>query len=217
MAGLFEEPATSISEQDELRGDGHPSEWVERLCISFIGEPQQRGSKHAMVQKLWHKGGDRSIVWRKGTPVECERQPDGSWKVWGDPAVLMTDSNRDSSAYMAKLIKYLRAQWNSREPLEGAVRIEVKFYFARPKSHYGTGKNAGRLKPSAPREYLGTPDLDKLTRTVADCLTQSGVIVDDKQIARYGEEHGRYYSDDGAEYLVLRVDSRPDEQGGGAW
>ena len=36
------------------------------------------------------------------------------------------------------------------EIIDQAVEIEIIFLFARPKSHYGTGKNSRKLKPSAP-------------------------------------------------------------------
>ena len=38
--------------------------------------------------------------------------------------------------------------------LDGPVSVTVDFYLPRPKSHYGTGRNAGALKPSAPAEHL---------------------------------------------------------------
>ena len=36
------------------------------------------------------------------------------------------------------------------EVIDQAVEIEIIFMFARPKSHFGTGKNSRKLKPSAP-------------------------------------------------------------------
>ena len=41
----------------------------------------------------------------------------------------------------------------------------------RLKGHYGTGKNAGTLKPSAPLFHTSKPDLDKLVRCIKDALT----------------------------------------------
>ena len=49
-----------------------------------------------------------------------------------------------------------------------AVSLRCEFVFPRPLSHYGTGKNAGKLKDSAPVHYTKTPDVDKLVRGVAD-------------------------------------------------
>lgn len=68
-----------------------------------------------------------------------------------------------------------------RAPISGPVRLEVVFVFARPRSHFGTGRNAGRLKPSAPHYAAKLPDVDKLVRAVGDALT-GRVLVDDSRV-----------------------------------
>lgn len=80
----------------------------------------------------------------------------------------------------------------------GRVPIEVTatFRYARPKSHYGTGRNSDRLKPSAPSYKTSPSDCDKLCRALGDAATQSGLIPDDAFIVRwvatkgYGDEPG---------------------------
>lgn len=64
-------------------------------------------------------------------------------------------------------------------PLADALRVDVTFTLPRPKHHYGTGKNAGRVKPSAPHYPTGKPDLDKTVRSTLDALTDAGVWRDD--------------------------------------
>jgi len=64
------------------------------------------------------------------------------------------------------------------------VGIEIIFTFARPRSHYRTGRFADAIKISAPSEHAGSPDLDKLVRGVFDALTAAGVWWDDRQVAR---------------------------------
>src|SRR5690606_26788393 len=59
------------------------------------------------------------------------------------------------------------------------VEIAMTFYLPRPKSHYGTGRNAGRVRDSAPTEPTTKPDLDKLVRSTLDALTDVGVLRDD--------------------------------------
>lgn len=69
------------------------------------------------------------------------------------------------------------------EPTAGCVMVILTFYFPHNKGHYGTGRNAGKLKPSAPIgcTYKVKPDLDKLVRAVLDCGT--GILwVDDAQV-----------------------------------
>lgn len=66
---------------------------------------------------------------------------------------------------------------------EAGVCLSLDFFFARPKSHYGSGKNAERLKPGAPRTPTSraTGDVDKLARAVCDGLT--GIAYrDDSQV-----------------------------------
>lgn len=68
------------------------------------------------------------------------------------------------------------------EPTLEAVRATLDFTFPRPSSHYGTGRNAGSLKASAPAYKTTKPDLDKLIRAVLDSLT-GVVFVDDSQVS----------------------------------
>ena len=68
------------------------------------------------------------------------------------------------------------------EPLRGPLWVVVFCYFARPKSHYGTGKNAGLLKDSAPVYHTSAPDADNILKFVGDAL--NGIFWrDDRQIA----------------------------------
>lgn len=80
-------------------------------------------------------------------------------------------------------------------PWDGPVTIVFRFVFPRPKSHYGTGKNSNKLKPSAPKHHLIRPDATKVCRAVEDALT--GIIwKDDSQIYQqiitkeYGDNPG---------------------------
>ena len=68
-----------------------------------------------------------------------------------------------------------------RELLYGPTSLRAVFAFPRPLYHYGTGRNAGRVKDSAPGWKVSAPDLDKLVRALGDALT--GVVIrDDAQI-----------------------------------
>ena len=67
--------------------------------------------------------------------------------------------------------------------LMGALALHLAFFVARPKGHYGTGRNAGVVKPSAPVFPTTKPDATKLVRCVEDALT--GVLWrDDAQVVR---------------------------------
>ncbi len=76
-------------------------------------------------------------------------------------------------------------------PPTGAIAATIFFYLPRPKGHYRTGKNAGRLRPSAPCHHFKRPDVDKLGRAILDALT--GVCwADDAQLTVV--TLGKYYT-----------------------
>jgi Holliday junction resolvase RusA-like endonuclease len=52
----------------------------------------------------------------------------------------------------------------------GPVQLEARFFVQRPKSYYGSGRNAGLLKPSAPLFPTTAPDLSKYVRALEDAL-----------------------------------------------
>ena len=77
------------------------------------------------------------------------------------------------------------------------VQILATFFFTRPNHHYGTGKNAGVLKDSAPAVPVDsdTADMDKLLRGVMDPL-HGIAYLNDRQVAdglpavRFGNRAG---------------------------
>lgn len=71
------------------------------------------------------------------------------------------------------------AQWAL---VGGPVRVEILAVLPRPKGHYGTGRNAGTLKPSAPRSPIRPPDADKVARAVLDALVAADMMLDDAQV-----------------------------------
>lgn len=80
------------------------------------------------------------------------------------------------------------------------VHLNVDFFFARPKSHYRTGKYSDFLRADAPQwatSKVVHGDLDKLLRSTFDALsymTGGSVLRDDSQVAsvhatkRYADE-----------------------------
>jgi len=66
-------------------------------------------------------------------------------------------------------------------PLEDGVQLRLHFFFERPKSHFGTGKNSERVKENAPRHHISYPDLDKLERAIFDALA-TVCFVNDSQV-----------------------------------
>lgn len=73
----------------------------------------------------------------------------------------------------------------------GSISATFRFFFSRPKNHYGTGKNAMRVKHGAPQMHIIKPDLSKLIRSTEDALVDAGIIRDDCVINRI-EAHKEY-------------------------
>lgn len=68
------------------------------------------------------------------------------------------------------------------EPIAAPVFVTMDFFFARPKSHFRTGKRAGELRDGAPDLYTSKPDVDNLAKAVLDAMTTIGFWRDDAQV-----------------------------------
>lgn len=93
--------------------------------------------------------------------------------------VSLLESAGDKLKQWRRAVSAVAAQ---HEPITGPVGVHVTFGMHRPKSHYGTGKNAGVLKPSSPQHHAVKPDIDKLARATLDALTTSRLIEDDSRV-----------------------------------
>lgn len=64
------------------------------------------------------------------------------------------------------------------------VGVVIAFVFARPTTHYRTGRNAHLLRDTAPQypSNRGSGDADKLQRACFDSLTDAGAWKDDSQV-----------------------------------
>ena len=71
-------------------------------------------------------------------------------------------------------------------PMTGPVSCEITLRFRRPKSHYGTGGNLGKLKASAPYWHTKKPDRDNADKAVLDVLTECCYWLDDAQVCDGG-------------------------------
>tara|TARA_R100001082_G_C4312724_1_gene137493 strand:- start:72 stop:512 length:441 start_codon:yes stop_codon:yes gene_type:complete len=80
----------------------------------------------------------------------------------------------------------IEQQINNGEIIEQPVEIFIDFLFHRPQGHYGTGRNEGNLKPSAPTYPItrSTGDIDKLCRSTLDGLSvpSGGILLRDDSL-----------------------------------
>lgn len=123
------------------------------LVVSIPGEPYTKGSLKCI--------GARGKV--KHQLVEQLGAPATDW--------------RTTVAYWAK-----RAWLAYEKPDKGQpIGAEITFTLPRPKGHYGTGRNSGALKSSAPAHPVShsTGDIDKLLRLILDALQDTNVLPDD--------------------------------------
>mgnify|MGYP001222990834 CR=1 FL=1 len=76
------------------------------------------------------------------------------------------------------------------QPFSKPLFVEIVCYFSRPKSHYGSGKNADVLKPSVPFHHTKKPDADNCAKFVFDAL--NGIFWTDDSIIAGFKVHKAY-------------------------
>lgn len=67
-------------------------------------------------------------------------------------------------------------------PLEVPLAVHLEFFFPRPKAHFGSGKRAREIKPTAPGYHTSKPDADNAAKAVLDALTTLRVWRDDSLV-----------------------------------
>lgn len=119
-------------------------------------------------------------------PAGSKRIVPAGGKKGGRPIVV--DDAKRSRPWKQDVAAAARDALGDRELVTGPVALELTFYVARPKGHYG----ARGLKPSAPAWPTVRPDVLKLTRAVEDALTgqvwrDDAQVVDERLLKKYGE------------------------------
>lgn len=105
---------------------------------------------------------------------------------------VMREDNPLTEPWRATVAKAAQAVMAGEQLRTGPLRVTATFVFRRPAGHWGTGRNASRLKRSAPLYVQTRPDVDKLLRAIGDAIT--GIVCrDDAQLVivraekHYGE------------------------------
>ncbi|MFC8463358.1 RusA family crossover junction endodeoxyribonuclease [Streptomyces sp. NPDC057250] len=110
----------------------------------------------------------------------------------------MIESSKNVTPWRGSVTTYAV---QARQRRRGFVKLtepliaDMVFAFDRPKGHFGTGRNAGKLRPSAPRRPHGVPDLSKLVRSTEDALKTAGIYQDDALIVAFGQV-GKWFTTD---------------------
>ena len=126
--------------------------------------------------------------------VPGDPKPGGSKRAFINPKTgkpIITDACKGSKPWRAD-VKHFAYQAYSGELLKGPLILTIVFYRIRPKFHFGTGRNAGILKASAPKYPEVQPDATKLVRSTEDALTKvlwhnDNQIVEQHAYKEYGK------------------------------
>lgn len=126
-------------------------------------------------------------------------------KSTGRPIVV--DKDVRLPQWRQKITSYALGKRNGGPTLAGPVGIKVIFVLDRPKSHYGTGRNANIVSKSAPTHPATMPDLDKLLRAVFDALTDAQIVLDDGQFVwvQTAKRYPDFTFDQQGVYITLGV------------
>jgi Holliday junction resolvase RusA-like endonuclease len=118
--------------------------------------------------------------------------PGGSKRAFrsaGTGRIVVVDDAKNNRGWRNQVAATAADAMGSRPPADVPIVVCFEFTLPRPRGHYGTGRNAGAVRPSAPRFPAVKPDALKLARAAEDALT--GIV----------------YRDD-AQTVSLRVDKR---------
>lgn len=148
-----------------------------RIAFTVHGHPEPAGSKRA---------------------VPIRRKAGGGWVATGQTAVI--DDNPKAKGWQSMVADAaVQAMIDTEdlplEMLEGPLGLAVRFTLKRPKGHFGTGRNANRVKDSAPWWPCVKPDTTKLLRGVEDALTgilwrDDAQVVEQTAVKVYGPQEG---------------------------
>ncbi len=118
-----------------------------------------------------------------GTPV-----PKGSLKCIGSRGArrhVLIEDNERTKPWRDDVARVARHLIREHAAPGEAIGVEITSTLARPQLHYGTGRNAGQIRPGhkdAQPTGHGTGDVDKLARLVLDALQDATVLADDAQV-----------------------------------
>ncbi len=117
------------------------------------------------------------------------------------------------NAYKAAVSKAASHAMSGRDLAPQPLAFDILYVLARPKNHYGTGKNAGQIKDSAPDFVAIKPDLDNLDKSTLDAM-KGIMFVDDAEVC--GGQRLKRYVRPGESPMVV-ISRYPTEWAEAAW
>lgn len=147
------------------------------IVLEVLGTPAPKGSSRPMLNRKTGK----PFTFAGGSPQNAEKLT--TW-----------DNNvRAAAASESGGVLFV----------DVALTVSIEFRLCRTAGHWGKGKRAGQLLPSAPAAPRGKPDIDKLARSTLDSLT--GIVFDDdSRIVRLVAT--KVYAEPGREGARIEID-----------
>ena len=148
-------------------------------------------------------------VWVPGHPITA-----GSKRAFNHAKtgkiIVTDDTGAKGKVWRTTVQAYVHQKFNG-PIIAGPVSVSLAFHLVRPKDHWGTGKNLGTLKASAPEFHTKKPDIDKLARAVNDALT--GIIWrDDSQVVLEMLQKKYTNATPGCEITIVQEGGPKDEE-----
>jgi len=108
-------------------------------------------------------------------------------------------SKKDKKDWLKCVIKYA-----PEKPFDYPLKVNVEFYFPRPKNHYRSGRYSEELKKNAPTIHSSMPDVDNLAKFVLDAMN-GAFYNDDRQVVELNC-HKEYTSKNSKGYTIVTIE-----------
>lgn len=125
------------------------------IKLTIPGEPRYQ-KRHRSTMRVY---ANRGILVKTNRGRETLYRKEDFWIM-----------NYDPSFQDKKDIRCLSESMAPKPLLDGPLRVDVVLYYQHLKGHYGTGKNTGKLKASAPTRKWTKPDRDNADKIYLDAL-----------------------------------------------
>ena len=114
--------------------------------------------------------------------------------------VVYDPSKKEKKEWLKTVLAYI-----PKKPFAGPLKINLEFFFPRPKNHFRTGKYKDLIKDKAPVIHTFMPDIDNLEKFVLDAMNEH-FFEDDRQIVEisaHKEYINDYYNNKG--YTIVTI------------
>lgn len=115
-------------------------------------------------------------------PAQTQGSKRGFLNKYTKRVVIVDDNAKELESWRGAWIAAMRKQ-RPATPIDSAVAIKILVYVRRPQAHYGSGKNAGVLKPTAPAVPPSGKDIDKVCRAILDALKMALWVTNDARVS----------------------------------